>query len=292
MLHVEHWSDNMKTNKRGLGRGINELIQDKSQAQALLRPKSIAEELVNLPISEITANPYQPRSTFNEEALGELAASISEFGVLQPLIVTKKGKKYELIAGERRLRAAKIAGLENVPVILRKIDDKQQAQIALIENVQREDLNPIEEARAYTSVIENYGITQEELGQVIGKSRGYIGNTMRLLRLDPRVVDFVEAGNLSISHGKQLLSLPTDKQYEAAVKIIDGNLTVRKTDKIMPRPKKSQESIYFEALENELMGIIGSKVRIVPGKNKGHLEIDYYGNEDLERIITFFKEQI
>ncbi|NLY09111.1 MAG: ParB/RepB/Spo0J family partition protein [Tissierellia bacterium] len=282
----------MKTNKRGLGRGINELIQDKSQAQALLRPKSIAEELVNLPISEITANPYQPRSTFNEEALGELAASISEFGVLQPLIVTKKGKKYELIAGERRLRAAKIAGLENVPVILRKIDDKQQAQIALIENVQREDLNPIEEARAYTSVIENYGITQEELGQVIGKSRGYIGNTMRLLRLDPRVVDFVEAGKLSISHGKQLLSLPTDKQYEAAVKIIDGNLTVRKTDKIMPRPKKSQESIYFEALENELMGIIGSKVRIVPGKNKGHLEIDYYGNEDLERIITFFKEQI
>ncbi len=283
----------MKKKKTGLGRGLEDLIQDKKNVDELLHTKSAKESLIEIEIDRIMPNPNQPRKEFNEETLRELAESIKEYGIIQPIVVSPNGEKYVIVAGERRYRSAKMAGLDSIPSIIKETTEEDRAKLALIENVQREDLNPIDEALAYKEIIDAYNITQQNLGEMIGKSRGYIGNTMRLLQLDPQVIEYLRDGKLSVSHGKQLLALPLKEQYKAAKKIVEQDLTVRDSVTVVTKKKKkepSQEDIYLQSVEDKLMGIIGTKVRIVPGKNKGKLEIDYYGNEDLERILEFFGE--
>lgn len=286
----------MKRPKQGLGRGLGDLIQDKKIVEQILHADTgeTFENLKLLKLSDVVPNPNQPRRQFDEETIEELATSIKEFGLIQPIVVAPRDGKYEIIAGERRYRAAKMINMEEIPAIIRETSAEEAAKMALIENVQREDLNPIDEAMAYKDIIDAYGITQQNLGDVIGKSRGYIGNTMRLLQLDPRVVDFIRDGKLSVSHGKNLLSLEVEDQFPAAERIIKDNLTVRKTAKTVTPRKRTREltaeEVYLEDLSVKLMEIIGNRVQIIPGKDKGTLEIDFYGNDDLERILSYFGE--
>ncbi len=281
----------MSTKKKALGKGLGQLIQDRSMAEAILNPKEV-DQLLELPVESIRPNPYQPRLQFSEEALKELAKSIEEVGVLQPIIVKAVADGYELVSGERRLRAAKLAALETVPAIVRELDEKSQAQIAIIENVQREGLNPIEEGRAYRQMMETYGITQAELGEFIGKSRGYVGNTMRLLQLDPRVITYLEEGTLSVSQGKNLLSLPLEKQYAAARKIVEGKLTVRKASETVLQVKApSQEELVMQEVADELMPLLGTKVKITPrGRTgAGTITLPYQNTEQLEHLVEVLR---
>ncbi|MDG2835039.1 ParB/RepB/Spo0J family partition protein, partial [Vibrio parahaemolyticus] len=209
----------MPQKKTGLGKGLSALIQDKESVDDLISDITRGEsKVVELNIEKIRAKKDQPRKSFDKESLENLADSIKENGVLQPLIVTKKGEYYEIVAGERRYRASKIANLKTLPCIIKDIDDVTASKIALIENIQREDLNPIEEAYGYKRIIEEYNLTQEELAKAIGKSRSYISNTLRLLNLDNRVIELIQNGELTMGHGKVLLSIKEEEgQYKKAL---------------------------------------------------------------------------
>lgn len=252
--------------------------------------------ILDLDIKMVQANKEQPRKFFDESKLIELSESLKEHGIIQPLIVRKIGDGYSIIAGERRYRAAKLAGFKKIPAIIMDISDAKLLQVSLIENIQREDLNPIEQAFAYEKLLNEYNLTQEELSSKIGKSRSSISNSMRLLNLDERVKDFIIQGVISEGHGKVLLSLDREKQYEVAQKIIDDCLSVRDAEKLVKiyvnsdndkdtEKNKKVLNPYYKNIRDRLQDYFGTKVNINSNKNKGKIEIEYYSEEDLQRIL-------
>ena len=296
----------MSGKRKGLGRGLNTLIPSAPIPDAKL--ENIAEMNQNkpehpemtLPINEIEPNPNQPRNQFDEDSLQELADSIEQYGVLQPLLVKKKDGYYEIIAGERRWRAAKMAGVEEVPVIVRDFDENEIVEIALIENIQREDLSPIEEAMAYQRLMKEYHLKQDQIAEKVSKSRAAITNSLRLLKLDPRVQNMLEEEMISTGHARALLAIHDgDMQYEIAVKVFDEKLSVRDIEKMVKelnRPKKEkkkEETEYqflYKDLEESMKQILGSKVSIKNKKNnKGKIEIEYYSRDELERIVDMIR---
>lgn len=299
--------------KKGLGRGLDMLIprEDTShKAEASVEKKPGQQENaepkeydVEIDIRKIEPNRNQPRKQFDEDAIEELAESIKQFGVIQPLIVKKKGDYYEIIAGERRWRASKKAGLKKVPIIIKNYDEKEILKISLIENLQREDLNPIEEAQAYQKLQEDYGLKQDEIAASVSKSRTAITNTMRLLKLDERVQKMVMDNLISSGHGRTIIPIEDKElQYETACKILDENLSVREAEQLVKKllerkpdkEKKEEESQQnaemFHYFEGRMKDILGSKVTIKNKKNnKGRIEIEYYSAEELERIIDLIQ---
>lgn len=305
----------MSVRKGGLnkGKGLETLIPQKNTTDSGSKNtevkvvEKIVEKVVEKPgelelkLSDIVPNSEQPRKDFDEDTLTELAESIRQFGVLQPLLVQKKGKYYEIIAGERRWRAAKIAGLKKVPVILKDFTDLEAVEISLIENIQRENLNSIEEAYAYKRLIEEFHLKQDEVAERVSKSRAAVTNSMRLLKLDERVQKMLIEEMISSGHARALLSLEDPElQYQTAQKVFDEKLSVRETEKLVKsilNPKKVQkkavdeqmEAVY-ERMEEKLKEIVGTKVAISRGKgNKGKIEIEYYSQEELERILELFE---
>lgn len=265
------------------------------------------EKIVEKPVEQtlklnlIEPNSEQPRKNFDEESLQELADSIKQYGILQPLIVQKKGNHYEIIAGERRWRAAKLAGITDVPVLIREYDKQQTMEIALIENVQRADLNPIEEAQAFQQLIQEFHLTQEEIANRVSKNRATITNSMRLLKLDVRVQDMLADGKISSGHARALLGLEEgERQYQVAVKINEEKLSVRDVEKLVkmmnrpPKEKKPEKGpdidLIYRQVEDKLKSIMGTKVVInQKDKNKGRIEIEYYSQEELERLIELME---
>lgn len=255
-----------------------------------------------LNISLIEPNSSQPRKMFDEEQLNELASSIKSYGVLQPILVKKKDDHYELIAGERRWRAAKLAGLKEVPVIIREYTKQQTMEIALIENVQREDLNPIEEAKAYQMLIQEFGLKQEEVAERVSKNRATVTNSMRLLKLDERVQELLIQNRITGGHARTLLALEDgEQQYQVANKIMNNKLSVRETEKLVklltkppvkkePKEEERDLSIFYHDLEDKLKTVMGTKVIInKKDKNKGRIEIEYYSSAELERIVELLQ---
>lgn len=267
--------------KRRLGRGLSALIPDADDEDG-------AREVE---LGLIKPNPYQPRTEFDDQKLEELARSIEEHGVIQPIIVRKKDDGYELVAGERRWRAAKKAGISKIPAIVKEYSDSQMLEIALLENLQREDLNPIEEATAYKQLIEDLGITQEALSKRIGKSRSVIANSIRLLNLPEEIQNLLAKGKITTGHARALLSLDNEKeQKQMAQKILEKDLTVREIERLVKKPKKQNKrkertNPLITHLEDRLKQFFGTKVKVRSGKNKGKIEIEYYSEEDLERIL-------
>lgn len=290
----------MAAKKRGLGKGLSALIGDKPIVDSILDEKQINENAIeDIPLSKIIAKKDQPRKEFEREQLEELAKSIEIHGVIQPIILRKKEKKYEIIAGERRFRASKIAGKKEIPSIIIEIDDEGAAKFALIENIQREDLNPIEEATGYKRLMEEFDLKQEELAQAVGKSRTYITNALRLLNLEKKIIDHISSGKLSPGHGKALLGIKDKKeQINLADKIISEELNVRETEKRVKESKEQNKKDIKKkiktktkskdphtlSLEEEMMRSLGTKVNLIPGNKVGKIEIEYYTEEDLERI--------
>lgn len=274
----------MTRKKGGLNRGLGAFISDKNKVEEILKPSN-SLEVQDLKIEDVIPREDQPRQAFDEESLRELASSISEYGVIQPIIVRKIGKQYEIIAGERRYRASKLAKKETIPGIVRELDDYEGENLALIENIQREDLNPFDEATAYKSIIDKYELTQEDLAKAIGKSRPYISNTIRLLRLDERVLEFLKTGQISYSMGRELLSISDkEKQYQRALEIIENKISVKDVAKAKKRKKRAKNpNIHLIEVEETFMDKLGTKVRI--NESKKVISIDYYDNEDLQRII-------
>lgn len=280
----------MSVKKRGLGKGLSALISDELINDNNEKSK---DSIINIDISLIIPNKEQPRQNFEEEALEDLANSIKIYGLLQPIILRKVEKKYEIVAGERRWRACKMAGLKEVPALIKELSQQESAKIALIENIQREDLNPIEEAMAYKKLMEDFKLTQEDVSLQVGKSRSYIANSIRLLNLDENITNFVAQGKLTTGHGKALLGIKDkNEQLKAAEKIINEKLNVRQTEEITSSKKVNESTVeenikdtHIISLEEELMRSLGTKVNLVPGVKKGKIEIEYYGDEDLDRII-------
>lgn len=280
-----------KTMKGGLGKGLDLLIPG-------AETKEEKKEALLLKTSQLEPNKDQPRKKFDEEAIEELAQSIKQYGIIQPIIVCKKDDYYQIIAGERRWRAAKKAGIREVPVVVKEYTDKEIAEISLIENIQREDLNPIEEAKSYKRLIDEYKLTQEELSERVSKSRTEIANKMRLLKLHDEVQKMLISGALSAGHARALLGLEAKKdQLKAANEIIEKSLSVRQTEdlvKKMNEPKKDKTAKGKEAdsldfvyrdLEKKLSDCLGTKVRISrKDKNKGKIEINYYSEDELDRL--------
>ncbi|HHU19608.1 MAG TPA: ParB/RepB/Spo0J family partition protein [Bacilli bacterium] len=277
---------------RGLGKGINAFFPELEE----LDEKS--NEIIELDISELRPNPYQPRKTFQVEAIEDLKNSILEYGIIQPLLVRKTIKGYEIIAGERRYRGAKEANLATVPVIIKELNDQKMMELALLENLQRENLTPIEEAQAYVNLMESYQLTQEELSKKLGKSRPHIANHVRLLQLPEQVTAMINNGELSMGHGRALLSLKNKQILTEVVKRISKEkLNVRQVETLVqqlnePKPKVSKEKVkkdvFIAEYENRLRDHFGTGVKIHQGKNKGKIEIEFYNNDDLNRIIDLF----
>lgn len=282
--------------KHGLGRGIEALFS----TAPVVEEVAAGETVVQLRLDEISPNKFQPRRTFDEDKLRELAASIQQHGVLQPVVVRKTSAGYELAAGERRWRAARLAGQDTIPAVIRDYSDAEMTEIALIENLQRQDLNPIEEALAFQRLMEEFSLTQEEVARRISRSRSQIANTLRLLHLPPAIQEHVARGTLSMGHAKPLLAL-TDpaQQVKAAQYIMKHNLSVRDTEeyvrrltgqgKKVKRPSPHPQDVHLAQLEEQLRTLLGTKVHIKPGKLKGRIEIEYYTPEDLERIVSLLE---
>lgn len=283
----------MSTKKRGLGKGLSALISDKTDVETLLNENPVDEKVLSVSMDLIRPNANQPRKSFNDSSLKELADSIKKNGIIQPIILRKINDEYEIVAGERRWRASKSLGLEKMPAIIRDIDEETSDKIALIENVQRENLNPIEEAIAYKRLLQEYDLKHEELGQAVGKSRVYISNSIRLLNLDQQVIEYLSQGKITSGHGKVLLELGNkEEQLKAAQKIVDFGLTVKDTaaeiKKAKSKPKvkrKKSREAYIVDIEENLMRSLGTRVNLHTGKNKGKIEIEYYSDEDLERLL-------
>lgn len=280
--------------KTGLGKGLDALFGPVPEEEK----QKENDVLKNLKITEVEPNRNQPRKNFNQEALEELAESIKEYGLIQPIIVTEKDGYYSIIAGERRWRACKIAGLEEIPVIVREDDEKKNNEIALIENIQREDLNPFEKALGIKNLMNTYGLTQEEVAKKLGKSRSAIANTIRILNLEPRVLEFAKQGKLTEGHCKALLSITDpEKQYMMAVDMIERGTTVREIEqrnkkinqKQLSKEDLKRANILYRDIENTFQGFFGTKVKLDPGKKKGKIIIEYASNDDLERILKLMK---
>ena len=282
-----------RSKELGLGRGLDALLGDPDLATQ-------GEGAVTLPISQVEPGLNQPRKRFDQEALDDLADSIRVHGIIQPLTVRRLASGYyQIIAGERRWRAAKAAGLAEVPVVIIEADDRKVMELGLIENLQREDLNPAEEARGYQVLMEEYGLTQEQVAQRMGKSRPAITNTLRLLALPDDLMEMVESGVLSAGHARAILGAPTASlQREAAKQVVERQLSVRQTEtliKALQRQKKEQTppagdlSLYLGELEKDLSGRLGRKVKIAHRGKRGRIELEYYGDQDLEALLALLR---
>ncbi|WP_097028234.1 ParB/RepB/Spo0J family partition protein [Clostridium peptidivorans] len=281
--------------KFGLGKGLGALIpEDISEDNALLNG------MQKIDISLIKANNTQPRKSFDEEKIMELSESIKQYGVIQPILITKDEEvhTYTIVAGERRWRAAKLAGIKEIPVIIKELNKKEILEISLIENIQRQDLNPIEEAKAYKNLLEDFKLTQEELSKRVGKSRTAIANCIRLLNLDERVQDYVIDGVLTEGHGRTLLTIENKElQYKISQMIIDDKLSVRETEKLIKslnRDKEKQKNDkqvnqYYQDIKNKLEELFGTRVFLNSNNDKGKIQIEYYSEEDLQRILDILK---
>lgn len=300
----------MVAKKSGLGKGLDALIPAgnkkapvKKETEPVIIEKIVEKKGVEtLKITEVEPNREQPRKNFNEDALLELSDSIKQYGVIQPLIVQKKGDHYEIIAGERRWRAAKMAGIKEIPVIIKDYSDQQVMEISLIENIQREDLNPIEEAMAYKNLMEEFHLKQDEIAEKVSKSRTAVTNSMRLLKLDKRVQQMMIDDMISAGHARTLITIEdSDVQYNIATKIFDEKLSVRETEKMVkliqkPEVKKEKaekvNSFIYKDIEEKIKAILGTKVTVDHrSNNKGRISIEYYSNDELERIL-FLLESI
>ena len=309
----------MAGKKSGLGRGLDALFPEKTvqskpktvktvkeeKKVAVDTKKSSQQETSNgermMKISMIEPNREQPRKKFDEDALQELSESIKQYGILQPLLVSDKKDYYEIVAGERRWRAAKMAGLKEVPVVVKEFSTQEIVEISLIENIQREDLNPIEEAMAYKRLIDEFHLKQDEIAERVSKSRTAVTNSMRLLKLDSRVQQMMVDEMISAGHARAILAISDpEQQYNAAMKVFDEKLSVRETEKLVksiltPTKKKPvvsnpTEDAIYESLEEKMKGITGTRVFIHRKKNnKGKIEIEYYSRDDLDRIIDLFE---
>lgn len=277
--------------KTGLGKGLDALFANNINDEEIKENEVIEK----LKITEVEPNRNQPRKNFDEEALDELAESIKRYGVIQPIIVVKKDDYYEIVAGERRWRASKKAGLKEIPAIIREGDERKNKEIALIENVQREDLNAYEKALGIKELMDEYSLTQQEVSEILGKSRSSIANTVRLLNLDERVLELVKQGKLAEGHARTLLAIEDkDKQYQTALKMIEKGATVRDFEKNVSfkknmKQKADKYEAIFRDIENSFQGFFGTKVKLEPGKRKGKIVIEYANNEDLERILELIK---
>lgn len=284
--------------KRGLGQGLSALISDDLEEQIVLDNK---KDVMKVKLSHVEPNPNQPRKQFDEDGLQELAESIKRFGVLQPLVVVKRDKFYEIIAGERRWRASKLAGLKEVPVIVKNFQPEEIVEVSLIENIQRENLNPIEEATAYKRLIDEFGLKQDEIAEKVSKSRSAITNTLRLLQLDERVREMVIEEKLTNGHARALIAIKDQQQqFETAQLVFDRDLNVRETEQLIkkmlaetpdkqPKKKKTQDPI-IQALQKNIEEILGTKVTINAKKNKGRIEIEYFSNKELERLCDLLDQ--
>ena len=309
----------MAGKKSGLGRGLDALFPEKTvqskpktvktvkeeKKVAVDTKKSSQQETSNgermMKISMIEPNREQPRKKFDEDALQELSESIKQYGILQPLLVSDKKDYYEIVAGERRWRAAKMAGLKEVPVVVKEFSRQEIVEISLIENIQREDLNPVEEAMAYKRLIDEFHLKQDEIAERVSKSRTAVTNSMRLLKLDSRVQQMMVDEMISAGHARAILAISDpEQQYNAAMKVFDEKLSVRETEKLVksiltPTKKKPvvsnpTEDAIYESLEEKMKGITGTRVFIHRKKNnKGKIEIEYYSRDDLDRIIDLFE---
>lgn len=280
--------------KTGLGKGLDALFGENSILEE--RIDETGEKIQNLKVIEIEPNRNQPRRQFDEEALEELAQSIKQYGLLQPIIVSRKQDYYEIVAGERRWRACKKAGISEIPAIIREDDERLNKEIALIENIQREDLNPIEKAVGIRNLMQEYGLTQQEVADKLGKARSSIANSVRLLNLDERVIELALEGKLTEGHCKSILSIQDkEKQYELAQYIIQSGDSVREAEKKLarnkPKSKKVQkyEPIYRD-IESSFQSFFGTKVKLDAGQKKGKIVIEYNSNDDLERILGLIKK--
>jgi len=278
---------------KGLGKGLGSLFGED------FAPENAEKSVKGLRISEVEPNSQQPRRDFDAEKLEELAESIRQHGVITPITVRKTGDTYQIIAGERRWRAARMAGLSEIPALILNADDVKTYEMALIENLQRENLNPIEEAEGYFTLIERMGLTQAEAAERIGRSRPSISNAMRLLSLPDEVKKLVKEGSISSGHARALLSLENEKKIKEAAKIvISKELSVRQTEALVktlsatPTSRKSNETlaIYIKQLEDEMSTSTGHKIKIAHGAKRGRLTIEYYGNEDLEKVCEALKK--
>ncbi len=278
--------------KTGLGKGLDALFSTPIIDDEEVSSNEIAKMLK---INEIEPNKKQARKIFDDEALEELANSIKEYGVIQPIIVSKKDKYYEIVAGERRWRASKKAGLTEIPAIVKEDDEKRNKEISLIENIQREDLNPIEKARGIKLLMDEYELTQAEVAEIVGKSRSSIANTVRILNLDERVINLAIEGKLTEGHCKALMSITDgDKQYDMALYLIESGGTVRDAEKKMKarKPAKKKDVKYeaiYKDIEDTFQGFFGTKVKLDAGNKKGKIIIQYSSNDDLERILELLK---
>ena len=282
--------------KTGLGKGLDALFASTIEEEKKEEEIQEGERIQKLKLIDIEPNRSQARKKFDEESLEELANSIKEYGLLQPIIVTPKDGYYEIVAGERRWRACKKAGLTEIPVIVRENDDRKNKEISLIENLQREDLNPIEKALGIKSLMDEYGLTQQQVADKLGKARSSIANTVRILNLDERVIQMALDGKLSEGHCKAILAVPNkDKQYAMAKYILESGDSVNEAEKKMARNKtktnrdRKYEPIYRD-IETSFRDFFGSKVKLDVGKRKGKIIIEYKNNDDLERILELIKK--
>ena len=276
--------------KKGLGIGLDALFA------ASMDDENQEDELLILPISKVEPREDQPRDYFDPDALQELSESIAQYGLIQPITVRRlPSGYYQIIAGERRWRASRLAGLKEVPVRVLEADDRRTAELALVENLQRENLNPIEEAKGYRSLMQDYGLTQEETARSVGRSRPAVANSLRLLSLSEPVLSLVETGELSAGHARALLPIEDqDRQLEAAQEVIRKSLSVRRTERLaarytrpQPEPAETEKPLvdYAAELSSELSQLLGRKVRLIEGKQSGKIELEYYGDEDREVLI-------
>ncbi len=286
----------MAAKKRGLGKGLDSLIPESSKATVTKSSDSDSKDNVQMmKISAIEPNREQPRQKFDEDGLLELADSIKQYGVLEPLMVRKNKDYFEIIAGERRWRAAKLAGVKEVPVVVKDYTDQEIIEIGLIENIQRENLNPIEEAMAYKRLLEEFDLKQDEVAERVSKSRTAVTNSMRLLKLDERVQQMIVDEMITTGHARALLAIrDKDEQYELATRVFDEKLSVRETEKLVKnwkKPKKEKKKAKaldaeYQDLEEKMQEALGTKVRVAPkGNGSGKIEIDYYSEEELEHMF-------
>lgn len=293
----------MAVKKKGLGKGLDSLIPDNKSVKAQtvidkeISGQSTGEQMLKLNMVE--PNREQPRKYFEEDSLLELADSIKQYGVLQPLLVRKRKDYYEIIAGERRWRAAKLAGVKDIPVIIKDYTEQEVVEIALIENIQRENLNPIEEAMAFKKLLTEFHLKQDEVAERVSKSRTAVTNSMRLLKLNEKVQQMIIDDMISTGHARALLAIDDqEQQYALAVKIFDEKLSVRETEKLIKnikspkeqtkQEKKVEHSFIYEDMAEKLKGVLGTKVKVLAkGNGKGKIEIEYYSDDELERMFEF-----
>jgi len=277
--------------RQALGKGLGALIPDKSPAETEGK-----RTFFTCGIEEIQPNPFQPRKIFSDEPLQELVQSIREKGILQPLLVRRKGDHYELIAGERRWRAAQKAGIKDIPILVRDVSESELLELSLIENIQRENLNPIEEAEAYKGLMDQFHLTQEDISQKVGKDRATVANSLRLLKLPPEIKQSLSEGKVSVGHARALLGLESpEKQRMAWRKVLAGGLSVRQTENLIKRLRtknpvgSGKSSSEWGALVEELQRSLGTRVRILGRRKRGKIEIEFYSPEELERILDLLR---